>query len=201
MHYCLVYFPDSVPDDLRKIRRQYDPTFEVVEPHVTVVFPVPDVVGESSLVEHIDRVLNEREAFEIRFGGFCKSRDHWLLLELTEGASGFVGLHRALYAGILTEYLRSDVEYVPHLGLGLFLKSGATYSWDAPREGDFDRVKYDRALLEASSLDLDTSYCVRTLDLVGIPDEMVDWAIGKRAAIPEGVRASKLRSFVLNWGV
>jgi 2'-5' RNA ligase len=198
MHYSLVYFPDSVPDDVVEIRREYDPTCEVVEPHVTVVFPIPDVVEESSLVDHINRVLNEREAFEIRFGGFYKSRDHWLFLELVEGASGFVELHRALYAGILAEYLRSDLEYVPHLGLGLFLKSGATYSWDAPREDDFDRARYDRALLEASELKLDGRCCVRTLDLVCIPDEMVDWAIGKRAAVPVGVRASKLRSFVLD---
>ena len=53
MHNCLVYFPDCELDGFEDIRRKYDPTFEAVQPHVTVVFPVPDVVAESSLVRGI----------------------------------------------------------------------------------------------------------------------------------------------------
>jgi hypothetical protein len=38
------------------------------------------------------------------------------------------------------------VEFVPHLGLGLFLKEVSPYDWDNPREDDFDRVLCEEAL-------------------------------------------------------
>jgi 2'-5' RNA ligase len=198
MHNGLVYFPDCELDGLEYIRKEYDPTSEVVHPHVTVVFPVPDVVTESSLVDHIDDVLSNHGAFEIQFGGFRKSRDHWLFLELAKGASEFIELHSTLYTGILAEYLRPDVEYVPHLGLGLFLKNGAIYNWDAPNEADFDKARYDRAMLEAEALDFDLRCCVNRLELVSIPDEVIDWVTGKLTQIRKGVRISRRRSFVLD---
>lgn len=201
MHNGLVYFPDCELDGFEDIRRKYDPTFEAVQPHVTVVFPVPDVVAESSLVDHIAGVLSKHTAFEIEFGGFNKSRDHWLFLGLVKGASEFVELHRTLYAGILAKYLRPDLEFVPHLGLGLFLKNGAVYDWDEPREADFDQARYDSALLQASALDLDLRCRVDELELVSIPDEVIDWVTGKLARIPKGVRVSRRRSFVLEQGV
>ena len=197
MYYCLIYCPNSGVDVFQEIRRKYDPTFEVVGPHVTVVFPVPDALDESSLRSHIDNVLSERHPFEIRFGGLCKSADHWLLLKVAEGGSEFVKLHRALYTGILRGYLRSDVEYVPHLGLGLFLKESARYNWAAPQDIDFDQAGYDRAVREASALPIDSDCFVDRLELVTLPDEVVDWAAGKCASIPGQARVLKRASFVL----
>jgi len=197
MYYCLIYHPNSWVGLFQEIRRKYDPTFKLVGPHVTVVFPVPDAVDESGLISHIDDVLTERSPFKIRFGGLCKSADHWLLLQVAEGRSKFVELHSALYTGILSEYLRSDVEYAPHLGLGLFLKEGARYNWDSPQDTDFDQVGYDRAVREASAWPTVLKCVVDRLELVTIPDEVVDWASGKNAGIPRQARAVKCASFTL----
>ena len=86
---------------------------------------------------------------------------------------------------------------MPHLGLGLFLKNGAIYNWDAPSEADFDQARYDRAMLEVEALDFDLRCRVNKLELVSIPDEVIDWVTGKLTQIPKGVRVSSRRSFVL----
>ncbi|MGB5161054.1 MAG: hypothetical protein WBO69_01580 [Thermoanaerobaculia bacterium] len=58
MHCALVFYSrvDRVLVD--GIRRRHDPTVELIEPHVTVLFPVPGRVGEEILVAHIDSALS-----------------------------------------------------------------------------------------------------------------------------------------------
>ena len=73
IYYCLVYYPQFDPE-LRalidEIRRKHDPTAQRSKPHITVLFPVPDSVGEPQLVSHIQSVLSDWSPFEIRLGGF-----------------------------------------------------------------------------------------------------------------------------------
>ena len=53
MHYALVLYPEVEIERIQEIRRRFDPTFDVIRPHVTVLFPVPEAVGEAELVSHI----------------------------------------------------------------------------------------------------------------------------------------------------
>lgn len=88
MHFALVLYPqlDSrLSEAIVRMRSKYDPTADHSEPHITIVFPVPDTVGETELISHVEEVLEGREPFEIELGGFHRSRDHWLALRLCEG--------------------------------------------------------------------------------------------------------------------
>ena len=200
MYYALVYYPplsEELAESIAAIRRKHDPTVGFTEPHITILFPVPDGVGEAQLIRHIESVLNDRKSFEIRLGGFHKSHDHWLFLTLTEGEAEVKRLNQLLYTGILAEYRRDDIEFVPHLGLGLFLKEGCTYDWDNPQESDFDQERYEEALEQAKALPLQVSFAVENLQLTRIPDEVLEWATGKRTSIPEGSQIVEVREFLL----
>lgn len=197
MYYALVFYPVIDRGLIDKLRRTYDPTVDVIGPHVTVLFPVPERVGEVQLVDHIRSVLDGREPFEVRLGGFRKSPDHWMLLTLQEGNQTVKELYRSLYTGILGEFRRDDIEFVPHLGLGLFLKEGARYDPWNPQESDLAAAEYESALQEAKSLGVDFSSIVETLHLVTIPDELMGWITGQRPSFPTNARVKEVRQFRL----
>ncbi len=200
MYYALSFYPhlnEELAESIDAIRRKHDPTFGFTKPHITVLFPIPDSVGESELISHIESVLNDFSPFEIRLGGFHKSRDHWLFLKLADGEAHVRKLYQSLYTGILAEYRRDDIEYVPHLGLGLFMKEGSNYDWSNARETDFDEERYEEALRQAMALRLDSIFKVDRLELTKISDEILEWATGKRASIPEDSQIVTVREFLL----
>ena len=197
MYYALVLYPEVETERIQEIRREYDPTCNVMGPHITVVFPVPEAVGEAELVSHIESVLGNRRAFEIGLGGLVKSNDHWLFLTLVNGECEVKGLYQALYTGILAQYRRDDIEFVAHLGLGLFVKDQATYDWNKPQESDFDQQKYDAAMRDAETLSLDSTWEATTLHLVTVPDDVLQWAEGERASFSKDSCAVSVREFHL----
>jgi 2'-5' RNA ligase len=200
VYYSMGFYPGlsaELAEAIGTIREKYDPTSGFIKPHVTVLFPVPGSVGEEPLVGQIGDVLSEWRPFKMRLGGFHKSRDHWLFLTLKEGEAEVRRLHGALYTGILAEYRRDDIEFVPHMGLGLFVKQGSIYKWDTPRESDLDRVGYGEALREAEALPLGSTSVIETFHLVKIPDGLIEWTTGKRAAIPGDIRITEVREFRL----
>jgi len=200
MYYTLSYDPQlgaELSELIGAIRKAHDPTFAFSKPHITVLFPVPGSVGEERLIGHIQSVLDDCEPFDIRLEGFHKSRDHWLFLTLTEGEAQLQSLYQTLYTGILSDYRSDDKEYVPHIGLGLFLKEGATYNWNDPQEVDCDRERYEDALRQATALPLPISMPVDELRMSSLPDELLEWATGRRASIPEDSHIAVVRKFRL----
>jgi 2'-5' RNA ligase len=200
MYYALGFYPrlsTELAEAIGAIRRAYDPTVRFVKPHITVLFPVPEIVGEGRLVSHIGNVLSDWSPFDIQLGGFHKSHDHWLFLTLEAGGGHVKSLYQSLYTGILAEYRRDDIEFVPHLGLGLFVKEGTTYNWDSPQESDFDRARYEEALRLVRELPLPARVSVETLHLMKIPDGILEGATGRRASIPENSRIVEVRQFRL----
>jgi 2'-5' RNA ligase len=200
MYYALNFFPRlsaELSASIDAIRREYDPTSGFTKPHITVLFPVPGSVGQGQLIGHIQNVLSDWSPFEIRLGGLHKSHDHWLFLTLIEGETQVRKLYYALYTGILAKYRRDDIEFVPHLGLGFFIKKGSTYDWDNPRESDFDRERYEEALSQAKALPLPASISVEKFLLTQIPDVILEWATGKRASIPDDSQIVQVREFRL----
>jgi hypothetical protein len=159
MYYALVYYPKfdrKTEKNIAVFRRKYDPFVDYWEPHIPFIFPVPcSEVEETKLIEHIETVLKKWEPFPIRIRGFEKSWDHWLLLLLKEGNEEAIALHDELYTGILWPYLRRDIEYIPHIGIGLFVRIDAGYNVLDPKKVDFDSKLYSQALKEAESIKVD----------------------------------------------
>ena len=119
-----------------------------------------------------------------------------------DNRSQFVKLFEAMYTGPLAQFRRHDVDFVPHVGLGLFVKKGVAYDMSAdPQLADFDQGGYCQALQEAEAERIDLQCNVSRLDLVEIPDEVLDWARGKRRDFPSSSRATTRKQFDLRAGV
>lgn len=200
MYYTLSIQPEleaTLEGAISAFRREYDPTVGFTRPHITVLFPVPGRVGEVALIAHIEQALSGWSTFEIELGGFHKSRDFWLFLTPTEGREQLRGMYRALYSGILAEFRREDIDYVPHVSLGHFLKPGASYDWNNPQASDFDGFRYEEALQRAQRLPLPARVLADRLHMSAIPDAIIEWATGKRARLPEDPEIDEVRTFDL----
>jgi len=160
MYYVLLYYPRflrKTGEDIEDFRRKYDPFADSWKPHIPFIFPVPcDEIEEGKFTEHVETVLKRWKPFPIHIGDFAKSWDHLLLLLLREGSEKAIALHDELYTGILSPYLRRDIEYIPHIGIGLFVRKDAGYNALDPKIVDFDAKLYSQALKEAESLKIDS---------------------------------------------
>src|SRR5437763_7326786 len=156
MVYALVYYPKIDVRCINQFRRKYDPQVDLIAPHITLMFPVPQLIARGNLVHHIDSVLRNWRSFPIHLQGLYKSRDSYLFLTVQEGSADIVSLHDEIYRGMLADYQREDIPFIPHITLGEFSK---------------DENQYLRALEEARELNLDYHCVIDKLHLVEINDD------------------------------
>jgi hypothetical protein len=192
MYYGLAYYPDVDTKGVEQIRREYDPTVDLIAPHMGIMFPVPASIGEAALVRHLATVLTPWHSFNIRFARFEKSWDHWLLLTLLQGKDNVVRLHDQIYTGILAPHLRTDIAFVPHIALGLFVADGSRYQYLDPQQLPLDAARYSEALRKAEDLRLDLKCLVKKLHLLVFPDDFSD-VTQKRSFTLSNTRAHLLR--------
>jgi len=197
MYYVLLIYPSVDEALVGAIRRQYDPTVDVIAPHVPVVYPVPGGVGRDPLISHVRNITLGSAPFEIRLGALYRSADHWLFLAPVEGNEELRRLHLRLHTGLLAEFRATDRDYAAHVGLGLFLRTGATYDWRNPRGEDFDAETYGAALHEAEPLLASPPERIDTLHLVALPDEVLEWFSGERSTFPRDSRAEEVCAFTI----
>jgi len=198
MYYALVSFPEIDTTSIDRLRRKYDPTVDLIEPHLTVVFPMPESLGRRELVDHCAAVLQGWRPFPVVAGPLVKTPDHWLFLTLRQGASVVHELYRDLYNGLLNDYARPDL-FQPHIGLGQFVKAGRSCDWNNPSADDFDEDRYAQALREAKELNLELSWVIDSLDLIELPDEVIAWARGSLPSFPPGARAKRTERLELGY--
>src|SRR2546430_8789337 len=144
-------FPAWLPEEpVASFRRTYDPRAAVVNPHITLVFPIPtSEIDRGAFREHVRNVVSRTPSFEIRLNALEKAWDHWLFLVVTEGRDQVVELHDELYTGILRPFLWTEQPFVPHVGLGLFVETGGNQNLHEARPRTLDRARFDRGLREA----------------------------------------------------
>lgn len=125
MGLLVVAYPEIAPDDfkfIQKHRATNDRYFNILNPHFTLVFPVYDM-KEKDFVDHmkkfsknisvIDFTLNSAIAVKDYFS------DYWdVFLVPDKGNSSIIKTHDALYKGILINYLRIDIPFIPHMVVG-----------------------------------------------------------------------------------
>lgn len=156
MIYALVHYPKLDSPRIHQFRKKYDPQVDLIAPHITLMFPIPETLGEVNLVHHLERILWNWQPFRIHLQGVQISLGDHLFLMLQEGNANVIRLHDKIYAGILTDYRREDMPFVPHLTLGVFSK---------------DSRDHDRILEEAKQLDIDQHCVLDQLQLVKVNDD------------------------------
>ncbi|WP_138500497.1 2'-5' RNA ligase family protein [Nostoc sp. PA-18-2419] len=156
MSYALVHYPNINTENINQIRQKYDPQFDLIEPHITLVFPIIKSINEINLIIHIDSILNKWKTFPICLKGLQKSWDEYMFLMVEEGKVDVIKLHNELYTGILSEYFRDNLPLVPHLTLGRFTKHTDNFS---------------QVLEEVQNLDLNYRCFVDKVHLINIVDK------------------------------
>lgn len=181
MYYSLVNFPKIKGEKINLIRRKYDPLEKLINYHITLIFPIkfPCEISEEELISHIESKLRKFKAFDVRLAELKKAWDNWLFLLAKEGNPEIIKLHDALYTKILEKYLRKDIEYTPHVTIGLFTKKDAEYDVTNPKIAPLDEDKYRKALDEAQKLELDYKFRFNNLALIKLNDEFTSCEIVK----------------------
>ena len=108
---------------VQAIRARHDERyFQLVGPHVTLVFPVGGV-AQDVLIEHVRRQVAAVKP--ISFVARCaivvendSKRFSHVFLVPDEGFSEIVRLHDRLYTGVLAASLRLDIAFIPHVDVG-----------------------------------------------------------------------------------
>lgn len=175
--HAIVCYPEIDTGKIELFRKKHDPTYRLIRAHITVVFGVDPSISVQSLSDHVRTVLKHWKSFDIELGGFAKSWDHWLFLTLIKGNERVIRLHDELYGGILAPYLRRDIQFIPHVGLGEFVKEKEMGLLrrtqldlrDPPRIA-FDETRYKTALEEAQKLNLSYSTKIEKLQMIEIDD-------------------------------
>ena len=154
-YYTLLYYPTFGDNKIERFRKKHDKQHNKWEAHLTLIFPISDEkIEEKILIEHIEEVLKKWEKFDIHIKGLKESWDHWLFLILKEGNKKTIKLHLELYRGPLKKFFREDIEIIPHIGLGEFVKNGE-YIVLNPKKFELDKEKFDKAYKDAVKMDFD----------------------------------------------
>lgn len=156
MIYALVHYPKVDVQRINQFRKKYDPQVDLIEPHITLMFPISESIGEDNLVNHLEHVLSHWQSFPIHLQGLEKSWDDYLFLLIQEGNDEIIHLHSEIYTEILTDCRKEDIQFIPHLTLGVFVKNES---------------KYSEGLAEAQQLDLNYRCIVDKLHLVKVNDD------------------------------
>ena len=121
---CIMIFPHFKNEQLiDSIRKKYDPIANQVRPHITLVFPFESNIETSKLKEHIETMVWDINPFHITLRGITPSSlgGNYLFLNIKEGNSQIIEIHKRLYGRILNEFcppwLR-DIEFLPHMTVG-----------------------------------------------------------------------------------
>ena len=126
MSYLVVAYPKISKVDsnwIQEYRRKNDPMyFSVIEPHFTIVFSIQDV-DEKAFVKEVKRQVKgiKKIDFEIKVATINQddSGDYYHeFLVPDKGYSNIVKLHDKLYSGEFRKYLRLDIDFIPHIGIG-----------------------------------------------------------------------------------
>lgn len=103
---------------INEIREKYDPIFEYIAPHITLVFPFVSNIPTSELIKHVKQSLVGAEKFSLSMRGITGSSDGYIFLDVKKGNDKIIEMHDKLYEGLLKEHQNRFIPYFPHLTLG-----------------------------------------------------------------------------------
>jgi len=115
-------------DWIQALRKSHDKLYlEVIEPHFTIVFPEASI-DQAEFINHLKQKSIGVRSFSAIMRCSVLVKDEFseythVFLVPDEGYSNIVKLHDHLYTGPLTESLRLDIPYIPHLGIANSLDS------------------------------------------------------------------------------
>ncbi len=179
--YSLIIYPDIKLGGINSFRKKHDPLVDVIGPHISLIFPVkvPADIKEINLISQIEEITCSWKKFDIEIKDLELAWDNWLFLLIKRGNLDIIKLHDQLYSGEMTPFWRKDINFIPHVAIGSFTKSGENYDLKDPKKLELDKEGYTTALNEAKKIDLGYSCTVDRLSLVKLNSELKDCRLVK----------------------
>src|SRR5579883_488069 len=116
---AVIFIPQIDTSEISEFRKDYDPSWNIILPHVTLVAPVTGI-SEEELITHIQTVASHTPTFQVQFAGLEKTDDDYLFLLVQQGREAMHALHDSLYTGILATHEPTEYPFEPHITLGYF---------------------------------------------------------------------------------
>ena len=105
-------------DIINKVRNKYDRLANLVNPHITLVFPFKDEISNDELITKLSSLLKNYSPFKVTFKGVSLSDDNYILLNCIDGNKEILKLHDAIYEKVLPNHYNKSIPYIPHITLG-----------------------------------------------------------------------------------
>ncbi len=105
---------------IQEIRKKYDRLFDLIDPHITLIFPFSDNISNEVLIDNIRYILKSEKPFTVKFEGVSLSNDNYIFLNCIEGIDKIIYLHDVIYQKVLPTHLKKDLPYTPHITLGQY---------------------------------------------------------------------------------
>ncbi|MEM7127100.1 MAG: 2'-5' RNA ligase family protein [Chloroflexota bacterium] len=166
MTLLVLAYPELANDDykgIQELRRDHDELhYHLVEPHFTLVFPLPEAWQVDDLTAEVTKQARSVQPFEftIRCATLNKNAFNDLyhaFLVPDEGYSHIVKLHNALYGDKLFPQWALQVDFIPHIRIG----------------SSTDPLGCLQVVENWNRLNLELSGTVSTLDIVNHENETV----------------------------
>src|ERR1043166_578349 len=119
---CILLFPKVTNgDQIDRYRERFDPLAQKIAPHVTLVFPFELTNLENdALAQHVAERIQGIGAFDLELSLPAVLDGGYIYLGINSGARQIRRLHDSLYTGFLRAFLRTDVDFVPHITIGRY---------------------------------------------------------------------------------
>jgi len=126
MRYYLVAYPKLLGRDRTWIdhyRQHHDPLYrDVIEPHFTLVFGGVSL-SEKKIDSEAERLLVGVKSIHFELALATINKDAFApvyheFLVPEKGYAAIAMLHDRLYSGAFRQFLRLDIDYIPHIGVG-----------------------------------------------------------------------------------
>jgi len=125
MSLLLISYPNLSAQDfslIQSYRQLKDKQFSIINPHFTFIFPIENIEPNDFISEVKDQLEDLRPfSFSLRCATINKDAfsDYYnIFLVPDEGYSQMVKVHDKLYSDKLYDYLRLDIDYIPHITIG-----------------------------------------------------------------------------------
>lgn len=104
---------------IQNIRRELDPLYPHIRPHITLVFPFESEATDEVIIQNIQTILKPFSAFKVTFENFSSDEKSYLWLPVDEGCSVIQKMHDVLYQSpLFSPFLRPEFPYTPHITVG-----------------------------------------------------------------------------------
>ncbi|WP_342714723.1 2'-5' RNA ligase family protein [Bacillus paramycoides] len=118
MRTILLFLNGMSINEIEDIRKKHDPLFGLIPPHITVIFPFESSISNDELKLHILKLSKGIQEIEIEFANQITGEGEYLFLRVEKGQKQIEELHDLLYTGVLLQFLKEDIPYIPHVTVG-----------------------------------------------------------------------------------